>query len=274
MRKTQGATGLVNAAEYYPSSTLWDTAGAIGAIVSADQLALTSHEDAQSRLGAILASLRKIPLFRNLCPNKAFNTATLQRTDYSNTPREIGCSALDMGRALVWLRIVRNQTSALAGAVDDLVGYWKIAGMVRGGKLFGTALQKGKVVYLAQEARAKRTGILTARTEHQLAAAPYFVYDTRYAHGNDWATIDARGNPEPQAAAVAMKAAIGLWVLWPRPYTDQLFDAVSGQFDPARGVYEGQLESGGRIEALTANNNGIILEAFAYKVKGALVEIK
>ncbi|MBT0668009.1 DUF3131 domain-containing protein [Novosphingobium profundi] len=368
-RNTQGATGLVNAAENYPSSTLWDTAAVIGGIVAADQLGLAEHAEAQGRLSAILASLRKIPLFQNLCPNKAFNTATLQRTDYSNSPKEIGCSALDMGRALVWMKIVEGRYPELAPAVQDLVRYWKIAGLVRGGELYGTAFSKGKVVYLqegrlgyeeysakgfalwgqeakkaaapepyataqvqgvtiahdqrtvkshgasnhvvtesamldgiefgwdaandnrsnafeftdgwraaqawhiylAQERRAQQTGILTARTEHQLATSPYFAYDTVYADGTPWATIDARGQPITGASAVALKAAIGMWVLWPTPYTDKLFDAVAGEFDPERGIYEGVLEGGGRINSLSANNNGIILEALAYKVGGPLV---
>lgn len=374
VRNTQGETGLVNAAEYYPSSTLWDTAAAIGGIVSARELGLTTQEDAQARLAAILASLRKIALFRDLCPNKAFNTATLQPTDYANQPKEIGCSALDMGRALIWLRIVETRFPELAPATQDLVRYWKIGGMVRGGELFGTALSGGNVVhlqegrlgyeeyaakgfalwgrstpkasspapyevtevegvtiaydtrnvrshgasnhvvtesamldgiefgwdlpddtasspfeftdgwraaqawhlYLAQERRFARTGILTARTEHQLAAAPHFAYDTIYADGVPWATIDARGKPisgaSASASAVAAKAAIGMWVLWATPYTDRLFDHVAGEFDPARGIFEGVLESGGRIETLTANNNGIILEALAYKHGGPLLK--
>ncbi len=370
VRNTQKATGLVNAAEYYPSSTLWDTAAAIGGIVSAEELDLTTHEDAQARLAAILASLRKIALFRDLCPNKAFNTATLQPTDYANQPKEIGCSALDMGRALIWLRIVETRFPELAPATQDLVRYWKIGGMVRGGELFGTALSGGKVVYLqegrlgyeeyaakgfalwgrptpkasspapygvtdvegvaiafdtrdvrshgasnhivtesaildgiefgwdrpddtdsspfeftdgwraaqawhiylAQERRFARTGILTARTEHQLAAAPHFAYDTIYADGVKWATIDARGKPISDASAVAAKAAIGMWALWATPYTDTLFDHVASEFDPARGVFEGTLESGDPIETLTVNNNGIILEALAYKQGGPLIK--
>jgi hypothetical protein len=53
-----------------------------------------------------------------------------------------------------------------------------------------------------------------------------------------------------------------------------LFAAVSREFDLDRGVYEGVLEAGGRIGTFTANNNGIILEALAYKVKGPMLRLR
>jgi hypothetical protein len=362
-------SGLVDAVERYPSSTLWDTAAVIAGIVSAQQLGLTSVGDAQQRVAAILAALRKIRLFRATCPNKAFNTITLKPTDYANIPREIGCSAIDMGRALVWLRIVHQLYPTQRETVEDLVRYWNVGNLVRDGSLVGAKLVGSKViwqqegrlgyeeyaakafalwgypapaaaapepyaltriedvtiahdqrdatnvggsnhvvsdtimldgvefgwdraddreshaleftdgwaaaqawhVYLAQERRFERTGTLTARTEHQLAAAPNFVYDTIYADGVNWATIDAAGKAVPGASAVTLKAAIGLWALWATPYTDKLFSAVAGEFDPDRGIYEGLLETGGRIATITANNNGIILESLLYKMKGPLV---
>lgn len=368
---TRPETGLVDAVARYPSSTLWDSAAGIGAVISAEQLALIDRDEAGRRIGAMLASLRKIALFRETCPNKAFNTATLERTNYANVPREIGCSALDVGRALVWLKIAQRLYPEHRAAIEDLVRYWKVGGLVREGALFGTKLVNGDVVYqqegrlgyeeyaakgfalwgypapvaaapspyalttiedvaiahdkrdatniggsnhvvtesamldglefgwdraddttsdafeftegwaaaqawhiyLAQEKRAERTGILTARTEHQLAAAPHFVYDTVFADGKPWATISASGYPVPSGSAVALKAAIGLWVLWPTAYTDRLFAAVSKEFDPEKGAYEGILEAGRRIGTFTASNNGIILEALAYKVRGPLLRL-
>jgi hypothetical protein len=368
---TQADTGLVDAVERYPSSTLWDTAASMSGIVAAQQLGLIEDMEAQQRLSALFASLRKIPLFQSTCPNKAFNTRTLVPTDYGNVPREIGCSALDVGRALVWLRIVHRLYPAQRASVEDLVRYWNVGSLLREGSLFGTKLENGRVVYLqegrlgyeeyaakgfalwghqapaafapepyalttidgvaiahdkrdaitvggsnhvvtetgmldgiefgwdraddrtsdpleftdgwaaaqawhvylAQQKRAGRTGHLTARTEHQLDRTPNFVYDTVFADGVAWATISFDGEPVQGGSAVALKAAIGLWVLWPTPYTDQLFAAVSNAFDPKRGIYEGVLERGGRIDAITANNNGIILAALLYKVKGPILRL-
>jgi len=371
VRNTQNRTGLVDAGENYPSSTLWDTAAGLAAVVSAHQMELIGRPEAETRLSTMLTSLAKIRRFRNQCPNKAFNTATLEPTNYSNQPKEIGCSALDLGRALIWLRIVHNLYPALRPAAEALVAYWNIGTIVREGTLVGTTLQRGDViaqqegrlgyeeyaakgfqlwgqhtgaaaapepyattrvegvviahdardahnrggsnhvvtesyaldgielgwdhandklsgpftftdgwiaanawhVYLAQERRSVRTGILTARSEHQLASAPNFVYDTVFSDGVAWATVDARGRPVPKGAAVSAKAALGLWALWPSAYTDRLFDAVASAFDPERGFYEGTLEAGGKIAAFTANNNGIILETLLYKLKGPLIRL-
>lgn len=50
-------------------------------------------------------------------------------------------------------------------------------------------------VYRAQARRYARTGTLTARTEHQIDEAPWFVYDTVYSDGEPWNTISDDGTP-------------------------------------------------------------------------------
>ena len=63
-------------------------------------------------------------------------------------------------------------------------------------------------IYRVQELRYERTGTLTARTEHQLEKAPYFVYDTVFSDGYAWNTISDDGKFHPDAAAVATKGAL------------------------------------------------------------------
>ncbi|MEL6616647.1 MAG: DUF3131 domain-containing protein, partial [Bacteroidota bacterium] len=128
-------------------------------------------------------------------------------------------------------------------------------------------------IYEVQQRRWEQTGILTARTEHQLDGAPYFVYDTIYTDGYAWNTITESGKYVPEFAAVAVKGAFGLWALWDTPYTDLLLDAVGTLYDPEKGFYEGLYEDGrGPIEAFTANNNGITLATLLYKTEGPLVK--
>lgn len=362
---TQPRSGLVNAVDNYPSTTLWDTAAALGAIVAADELDIIAGSEAQDRLGRIITTFGSIRLFQEKCPNKAYNTISLVPTDYGNNPGEIGCSALDIGRMLVWMRIVHNRYPALRQKVEAAVTYWQIDNLVREGELFGTVLVGGRIEYrqegrlgyeeyaakgfqlwgqrtraasrpepfaianiegmeiahdrrdaansggsnyvvtesyaldgiefgwmtpgrarpdpftveqgrnlfLAQQRRYRRTGILTARTEHQLLTAPHFVYDTVFANGVPWATVDFNGDRAEGAAAVASKAAIGMWALWPNNYSDLLFQTVIDSRDPDRGFHEGILEGGGPIRAFTANNNGIILETLLFKAKGALIQL-
>jgi hypothetical protein len=365
-------TGLANAVDNYPSTTMWDVASHLGALVAARELALIPPQAADERMAKLLAALGGLNFFRNELPNKVYNTRTLEKVDYANKPGEIGFSALDLGRLLVWLKIVRERYPQHADAVDKFVLRWNLGRVVdHGGMMFGAILdkdhrvqyvQEGRLgyeeysakgfelwgvntdlasraepydtvpiycvevpydsrdprkysqhnyvvsesyvldgiefnwdlaldrdtddqrhshpwmprfahrVYQAQENRFRATGILTARSEHQLAQEPYFVYDTVFTDGYPWNTITETGKYVPEYAAVSLKAALGMWVLWKSEYTDRLFTAIVSQRDPQRGFFEAILENGkGPIRAFTANNNGIMLEALLFKAQGKLL---
>jgi hypothetical protein len=368
----QPATGWVNAADKYPSTTMWDLGSTFAATVSAHELGLITREEFDRRMRAGLTSLSKIELFRGELPNKAYHAGTLAATTYTNQPGEIGYSAIDMGRLMTWLRIIRGRYPEYADLTDAAVLRWNFCNVLdQWGTMFGTAvgsdkrvlfLQEGRLGYeeyaakgfelwgfdttraakpepfdyvkiygydipydkrdprelgahnyvvsesyvldgiefnwdlpgdvsstddvhtdrflamhadrilLVQKARHRETKILTARTEHQLEGAPYFVYDTIYTDGAAWNTITEPGEVVPKFAAVAAKAAVGLWALWSDPYGDLLFQRVQGLVDPERGIYEGDYEDGrGPIKAFTANNNGIILETLLYRKVGKLL---
>lgn len=129
-------------------------------------------------------------------------------------------------------------------------------------------------VYQAQENRYAITGILSARSEHQLDQSPYFVYDTVFSDGFNWNTITDKGVYVPNTAAVSLKAALGMWVLWNSPYTDRLLDAIENANEAGKGYYEGLYENGdGPIKEFTANNNGIMLEALLFK-RGQAVAVQ
>lgn len=363
-------SGLANAVDHYPSATMWDTASYIAAVVAARELGLVTPEAADARLAKLLSALGGLSFFRNELPNKVYHTQSLEKVDYANKPGEIGFSALDLGRLLVWLKIVKERYPQHADAVDRFVLRWKFDHVVdREGMMFGAMIdkerklqyvQEGRLgyeeyaargfelwgfstelaaradpyatvpiycvevaydardprkyyqhnyvvsesyvldglefdwdatlqrtgprhghpwmagfahrVYQAQENRFRATGILTARSEHQLEGEPYFVYDTVFTDGYPWNTITEDGRYMPQFAAVSLKAALGMWVLWKSEYTDRLFEAIATQSDPSRGFHEGILENGkGPIRAFTANNNGIMLEALLYKAQGKIL---
>jgi hypothetical protein len=366
-------TGLANAVDNYPSTTMWDTASYLGAVVSARELGLITPQVADGRLAGAIEALGKLSFFRDELPNKVYHTRTLEKVDYGNKPGEIGFSALDLGRLLIWLRIVKERYPVHADAIDRFVLRWKWGNVVdRGGMMFGALLdkqrkvqyvQEGRLgyeeyaakgfqlwgvstelasrpepyatlpiycvevpydardprkyyqhnyvvtesyaldgiefnwdlpldrstddrhhsqawmadfanrVYQAQENRWKATGILTARSEHQLDQEPYFVYDTVFTDGYAWNTITEDGKYVPQFAAVSLKAALGMWALWRSDYTDRLFEEISKYAEPAKGWMEGILENGkGPIRAYTANNNGIMLETLLFKAQGKLLK--
>jgi hypothetical protein len=368
----QKETGLVNAVDSYPSTTMWDTASYLGGLIAAHRLCLIPTNEFDRRIIALLKTLGSVSLYRGELPNKVYNTKTAEKVNYGNVPGEIGFSALDLGRLLIWLRILREYYPEHGNAADRVVMRWNFCHAVDAdGTLFGAYIdtdkstvyaQEGRLgyeeysaqgfdlwgvpapraelpepyalipiygidipydtrdprelkahnyvvsesyilsgvelnwdlasdkseddlhhsipwmadfadrIYRVQEARYKATGIVTARTEHQLDSAPYFVYDTVYSDGFAWNTITEEGLYSPRFAAIAIKGALGLWALWDTPYTDLLFRVVANKYDPEKGFYEGIYEDGrGVIKTFTANNNGILLELLLYKVEGKLL---
>lgn len=369
----QPETGLVNAVGSYPSTTLWDTASYISALVSAYELGIIDKREFDKRATLLIATLRNLDLFRGESPNKVYNTKTAAKVDYANKPGEVGSSALDLGRLLVWLRILKERYPYLANGVDNIPLRWNFCHLVEDdGRLFGSIVKKDKTmayvqegrlgyeeyaakgfalwgfevagaldpaplqytpiygidvpydgrdprifntqnyvltesylldglelgwdlpktddkapgvasqgwraefahrIFAVQQRRFEETGIITARSEHQIDGAPYFVYDSIFANGYAWNTLDPTGVYQPDRAAVAAKAAIGMWALWDAPYTDLLFDTVADLSTSPGGFYEGLYENGnGFIPLQTANNNGIILAALLYKVEGPILQ--
>lgn len=371
----QETTGLTNSVGAYPSTTLWDTASYIGGLVAAHQLGIIDKRTFDERAMKLIGTIRKLDLFRGELPNKVYHTKTGEKVNYANKPGEVGFSALDIGRFLVWMRIVKERYPYLANAIDNALLRWNYCNVIdEDGQLNGSILGKDKEtvyvqegrlgyeeyaakgfelwgfdtrqslavkpfaftdiygvdvpydprdprvfktknsvlmesylldglemnwdtpqdrtgekdvathgwraefasrVYLAQQRRFEETGILTARSEHQVNGSPYFVYDTIYGNGYAWNTLDPSGVYQPDRAAVAAKAAIGMWALWDTEYSDRLFDAVADLYDPEKGFYEGIYENGdGKIPLQTANNNGIILAALLYKAQGPILQFR
>lgn len=372
-RSYQDDTGLVNAVGSFPSTTMWDTASYISALVAAYELCIIDKREFDTRATKLLNTLRNLDLFRGEAPNKVYNTQTGEKVNYANEAGEVGMSALDIGRMLVWLRILKERYPYLANSVDNVPMRWNFCNLVNDdGRMFGSFVrgdgstryvQEGRLgyeeyaakgfalwgfdvdramspapiayttiydvkvpydgrdprvfknqnyvltegyildglelgwdlptddandgttashgwraefanrIYLVQQRRFEQTGVITARSEHQVNGSPYFVYDSIFADGYAWNTLDPTGEYQPDRAAVAAKAAVGLWALWETDYTDLLFETVADLSEPDRGFYEGLYENGnGFIPLQTANNNGIILAALLYKVQGPILQ--
>lgn len=368
----QPTTGLVNAVNKYPSTTMWDSASYLAAMTAARELGIIDKAEFDRRMLKFLATLNKLDLFRNELPNKAYNTLSGQKVNYQNKPGEIGFSALDIGRMLIWLKVIKERYPEYSNSIDNVVLGWDFSHAVDPcGTLYGAYLendqpkyvQEGRLgyeeygaagfqlwgfntcqairpqpyelaeiycvlvpydsrdprqtsqhnyvvtesyvlygmefgfdnptdrdnsprdyshpwmknfadrVYQAQENRYAITGILTARSEHQLDKSPYFVYDTVFSDGFNWNTITDKGQYVPNSAAVSLKAALGMWALWNSPYTDRLLDTIENANEEGKGYYEGLYENGdGPINEFTANNNGIMLEALLFKKEGKLLQ--
>jgi hypothetical protein len=375
-RNYQDSTGFVNAVDKYPSTTMWDIAAYMAALVSVREMGIIDKALFDYRITKMFATFQKISLFRDELPNKVYNTMTAQKVNYGNQPMEIGFSAIDLARFLLWSKVIKERYPEHSDRIDDFILRWKFKNVIDSvGILYGAMvdekdkdkktkyLQEGRLgyeeysakcfqlwgfatemaakpepydtrtiygieipydtrdprefgahnyvvsesyvldgielnwdsgfdrtsrddestdkiiaefaqrIYKVQEERFRRTGIMTARTEHQLDGDPYFVYDAIFTDGYPWNTITETGKHVPQYAAVALKGALGLWALWQTKYTDTLFNYIKNAFDPEKGYNEGIFERKGHdlIKAYTMNNNGIILETLLYKMQGKLV---
>ncbi|PWQ98368.1 DUF3131 domain-containing protein [Leucothrix arctica] len=147
-------TGMVNSANQYNASTLWDTSSYLMGLISAYRLDIIPKEEFSQRTRKLLTSLAELPLYDGKLPNKSYNTISLAMVDYTNkpTPKGIGWSAIDIGRLMVPINILVWQYPEFHQEVQSVVDKWDLAAMVDKGSLFGALREKNKTTML-QEGR-------------------------------------------------------------------------------------------------------------------------
>lgn len=129
-------------------------------------------------------------------------------------------------------------------------------------------------ILAAQQARYQNTQQLTAVTKDYLDRSPYFVYNSLFVNGEPWATITDTQTKYNNLRFLSAKVAIGWHVLYNTPYTRQLFNFVQTNLNSNKGWYNGFYELLQQPnQALTANNNAVILESFLYKQVGQPLSI-
>ncbi len=128
-------------------------------------------------------------------------------------------------------------------------------------------------IHEVQRLRYESTGKLTAVSEDNIDREPHFVYNTIFTGGKAWNTITEDGNDASEFATLSTKAAFGLHMLYETDYTRKLISRLHTLNNPERGWYSGIYEASGETNSIiTANTNGIILEALAFKKFGPLLK--
>jgi len=155
LNNQQPDTGLVNAADSYPSGTLWDQGNYLTALNAALWLDLIDAAEFDQQLISFLEGLVNLPLFENTLPHKVYNSATGQIVDYGNNPTErgLGWSALDIGRMLAALDIARTCHPQYANAIESVVDSWDLEASIKQGELYGTTVDDDGVTQEVQEGR-------------------------------------------------------------------------------------------------------------------------
>lgn len=140
-------TGLVNSADKYPSTTMWETGSYFVAILSAKSLGLIEDAEAQARISLTLQTLGEMRLFDDLLPNKAYNVQTGELVDYSNKPveRGLGWSALDIARIVGTFGLIERNFPDLSPKIAEVLDGWALSEMVENGFLIGGNIADGKL---------------------------------------------------------------------------------------------------------------------------------
>jgi len=150
-------TGLVNAVNKYPSTTLWDTGSALAAYIAAKDFDMISQKDFDDSMMALLETLATVELFDDAAPNKVYNTKSRKMVDYGNKeqPLGIGVSVLDLARLISWLNTLQCMHPKYYSAVNSVLSRWDYNRLIIEGELYGMARDKQDetIVHPRQEGR-------------------------------------------------------------------------------------------------------------------------
>ena len=129
-----------------------------------------------------------------------------------------------------------------------------------------------QAMHRVQAAHAHEMHRLVAVSEDNLDKAPFFAYNSVLNGDKEWAAFAPDGSDAAAAKTLSLKAAVGWGVLFDDAYADELLAGVGSLRDAKRGWFSGRYDVDGRPNtALTANTNGIVLEAMRYRVLGAML---
>ena len=147
-------TGLWNSVQGDSHTTMWDVASGIAATLALEALGMKETEQVHYELEKTLATLSSFPLYKGSLPNREYSTKTgLPSGRLSDSKSNgNGWSALDIGRLLIWLKILEQQHPELSPSVNEIVTRWDLSRAVHNGTLFGAKLYKNREYY-RQEGR-------------------------------------------------------------------------------------------------------------------------
>lgn len=144
----QEKTGLFNAANKYPSTTMWDTGSALAATIAAEDFGIITRKEFDDKVTALIKTLVTMKLFNKEAPNKVYNTKTMNMVTYGNkvTPDGIGVSVLDIARLISWLQTLQCKHPKFTHQVEEAMGRWN----------FNRLIQDGRMISLKRNMKTKK----------------------------------------------------------------------------------------------------------------------
>jgi hypothetical protein len=205
-RNYQSSTGLVRAHDTYRFVTTWDIASGLAAMVAAHELGIVDRAGFDRRISRALRTLGEMDLYEGAAFNKSYDASTGRMVDRDDraTSRGYGWSVTDIGRLLVWLRVIAQHHPQHAEAAEAVVRRLGMSRLIEDGYLMGEDLssrgeprryQEGRIGYEQYAAsgfaawgyRAERALDVTANAERRRVMGETILADRR---GRDRLTSD------------------------------------------------------------------------------------
>lgn len=142
----QSSTGLVNGKDAYPVSSVADMAQTISAYSSALALQFIEREGFETDMRQLLGTLRELPLYNRELFNRDYDSRSGRMLSLDAHSSEIGSgwAAEDIGRLLLWLRVLGNISPDLVPATEAVVARLRLSRLVSGGQLYSALNQEGR----------------------------------------------------------------------------------------------------------------------------------
>ena len=138
-RITEPATGLARAHPNYSYVTLWDVAGVIAANHVARELNFINDATFDAHIGRILSTLSSVDLFDRRAFNRIYDAKTGRMVDNASKISNVGAgySSVDIGRLLIWLRIIAIKYPKYAPFATQIVKRLDMSKLLADGYLQG-----------------------------------------------------------------------------------------------------------------------------------------
>jgi hypothetical protein len=138
-RITEQSTGLARAHANYANVTLWDIAGVIAANYVARDLGFVNDATYDSHISRILSTLSTVDLYGKVAFNRIYDAKTGRMIDNASKVSTVGAgySSVDIGRLLVWLRIVSWKDPKYAALATQIVRRLDMSKLLEDGFLRG-----------------------------------------------------------------------------------------------------------------------------------------
>lgn len=138
----RASTGIVAPVPFYDYATVWDLGSSLAMLYAARELGFIEASDYKARMRIALRTLSRLALFDGKGFNKAYQVTTGAMVDRHQKPSStgFGWSVTDIGRLLVWLRIVTNRDPEFEPAAAAVVGKLDLKHLVRDGYMWGEDL--------------------------------------------------------------------------------------------------------------------------------------